>query len=204
MEILESTMPGLKLADTDYEVLPLIENRWSPRVFFDQKVEKEDLRKLFEAARWAPSSNNAQPWHFLYAYKGEVGYPDMFSCLTEFNQSWVGNASVLVFTVIKEKFDDGKANYHALHDLGLAVGIMCMQAESMGIAIHQMAGVKWEEAQKVFEIPEGYHVATAIAIGYYGGDVDKLPDDLKKKEQAKRNRKPQSEFVFEGKWGPLH
>lgn len=189
-----------KKANAAFEINPLIESRWSPRVFSEEKVSKEELHQLFEAARWAPSSNNEQPWRFLYAYKGEVGYPDMFSCLSEFNQKWVGNASLLVFTAIKEKFDNGKDNFHALHDLGLAVGIMTMQAQSMGIAIHQMAGVSWEKAQKVFEIPAGYHVATAIAIGYYGGDLEKLPEDLREKEVAERKRKPQQTFVFEGKW----
>ena len=200
MGVQATSLRKLKAADTEYEIHPLIAARYSPRMFADEKVDETELHQLFEAARWAPSSNNAQPWRFLYAYKGEVGYADMFGCLSEFNQGWVGNASLLVFGIIKEKFDNGKDNYHALHDLGLAVANMTLQAQSMGIAVHQMAGVSWEKAQQVFNIPEGFHVATAIAIGYYGGNMEDLSSDLQKKERAERNRKPQRDFVFKGRW----
>lgn len=190
-----------KQADAEYPIHSLIESRWSPRVFSDKKISRKTLHMLFEAARWAASSNNAQPWRFIYAYKGETGYDKLYSCLMEFNQSWAGNAPLLVYTAIKEKFDSGKENYHALHDLGLAVGNLCLQAQSMDIAVHQMAGFDWKKAQELLNVPEGYHLATVLAVGYYGGDVEDLPSKLQDKEEAERKRMPQEDFVFEGKWG---
>ncbi len=170
-------------------------------MFSAKAIGREDLKILLEAARWAPSSSNAQPWRFIYAFKGSRGYDRIFSCLSDFNQKWVKNAPILLLTAIQEKFDSGKDNYHALHDLGLAVGIMTVQAESMGIALHQMAGVDWKKAHDVFDVPEGFHVATAIAIGYYGGDPSELPDDIEKMETKGRERKPLAAIAAEGKWG---
>jgi nitroreductase len=191
----------IKTADTDRPILDLIAERWSPRMFSEKPIGREDLKILLEAARWSPSSNNAQPWRFIYAFKGSRGYDRIFSCLSDFNKKWVKNAPVLMLTAIQEKFDNGKDNYHALHDLGLAVGNMSLQAESMGIALHQMAGVDWKKAHSVFDVPEGFHVATAIAFGYYGGDPSELPGDIEKMETKGRERKPLPAIAAEGKWG---
>ncbi len=169
-------------------------------MFADRTIEPSDVDRLFEAARWAASSSNAQPWRFIYAYRESEAYEKIFSCLSDSNQKWVRNAPFLMLTAIKEKFDSGKENYHALHDLGLAMGNFTLQAQSMQIAVHQMAGVDWRKAHEVFGVPEGFHVATAVAVGYYGGDEDQLPDDLKKRETAARQRKKQAQFTAMGAW----
>ena len=190
-----------KHANNDYPIHQLIKERWSPRVFDEKPVEPEKLHSIFEAARWAASSMNEQPWRFIYAHKGTPEYDKIVDCLMEFNQGWAPNAQVLILSAYKENFDSGKENFHASHDLGLAVGNLSLQAQSLGLAVHQMAGLYWQKAQEVFNVPEGFHIATCIAIGYYGGDITKLNDDLQKSETAGRSRKSQSEIAFEGKWG---
>lgn len=189
-----------KKANTEYEINPLIAARWSPRVFADKAVEPEALKKLFEAARWAASSNNGQPWRFMYAHKGSEIYDVIFDHLSDFNKKWCVNAPVLMLTAYKKTFDSGKENFHAPHDLGLAMGNLSIQAEAMGIAVHSMAGVNWQKAHKTFQVPEDFHITTAAAIGYYGGEVSDLPEDMQKSEKAERKRMKQTEFVAENKW----
>ncbi len=189
-----------KSANTDHVIHELIANRWSPRAFAPEPVRDDDLLSMFEAARWAPSSNNLQPWRFMYFRKGSDAYQQAFECLADFNQRWVGNAPVLIFTAYKEKTPKGKENFHALHDLGLAVANFSLQAQAMGIAVHQMAGINWKQAQEEFDVPDGYHISTAIAVGYYGGDPETLDDELKEMELAGRKRKPITSFVREGEW----
>lgn len=189
-----------KIADNDYEIYALLKQRYSPRVFADTEVSDEDLNQLFEAVRWSASSSNLQPWRFIYAQKGSDSFDRMVGCLTDSNKSWASEAPVLLFAAYKEKMDNGKENFHALHDLGLSLGNMTVQAQYMSIALHHMAGLDWKKAQNEFDIPEGYHIATAIALGYYGGVLDGLSEKLQKKETAKRERIPQSEFAFKDGW----
>ena len=190
----------VKQANNDHSIHPLIKERWSPRVFQEQPVEDDKISSLFEAARWAASSMNEQPWRFIYAKKGSQAYDKIVDCLYEFNQDWVIHAPLLVLTAYKENFDSGKQNFHALHDLALGVANLSFQAQAMGLGIHQMAGVHWAKAQEVFKVPDGYHISTCLAIGYYGGDVSKLNEDLQKSEKATRSRKKLAEFAFEGEW----
>lgn len=190
-----------KIADVEHEIFALLKQRYSPRIFKDKKISKNQLQQLFEAVRWSASSNNLQPWRFLYAEKNTDTYNDILDCLSDFNKQWASNAPLLMLTAYKERTDQGKENFHALHDLGLSLGGMTVQAQYMGIGVHHMAGVDWKKAHKKFDIPEGFHVTTAVAIGHYGGDLDDLPTDLRDKEVATRKRIPQSEFAFEGSWG---
>ncbi|PQJ32852.1 nitroreductase [Nonlabens arenilitoris] len=188
----------LKKTPNDHSIMDTIKDRWSPRVFADIPVSQTDLQSLFEAGRWAASSNNFQPWNIVWGVKGSKSYERIMNHLVEFNQSWAVNAPVLMLGVINTKTPDGKDNYHALHDLGQFTANMALQAHSMGIAIHQMAGVDFEAAKKEFEFPEEYHVATAIAVGYYGGDKNNLNEDLQGAETSPRVRKKQDEFIFNG------
>lgn len=187
-----------KNTSTAYKILPNLENRWSPRVFGPEPITKEQLHILFEAGRWAPSSNNLQPWLIIYGIKGTEMYDRIFSCLDEFNQSWAINAKALILGGYKKTNSDGKENFHALHDLGLFMGNFSAQAQHLGIALHQMAGVNYEKAMGEFKVPSDYHIATGTAIGYYGGDLDKLPGDLQKEETKTRQRKSQANFTFNG------
>ncbi|BAO56327.1 nitroreductase family protein [Nonlabens marinus] len=187
-----------KNTPTDHKIHDLIKNRWSPRKFADTPVSDTDLQSLFEAGRWAASSSNLQPWNIVWGKKGSTAYDRIMKVLVEFNQGWAKNAPVLMLGVFDKKTPDGKDNFHALHDLGQFAANMSIQAQSMGIALHQMAGVKHEEALKEFKFPDTYHVATAIAAGYYGGEMSDLPEDLKGEEKKERQRKKQDEFIFNG------
>jgi len=188
-----------KETPTAYPIHPLLSGRWSPRAFDEKPLTEEEIKTILEAGRWAPSSNNLQPWQIIYGVKGTETYDRIMSCLVEFNQSWVKNAPVLLLGCYKKTNSNGQENFHALHDLGLFMGMVSIQAHSMGIGVHQMAGIDFEKAKKEFGFPEDYHVATAVALGYYGGDAkSQLSEELHVQEQKERERKPQSEFVFNG------
>lgn len=188
------------IASPAYEIYPLLKQRYSPRTFRDEKLEEGELKQLFEAARWAASSYNIQPWRFIYAEKGSEAYDKMMDCLIDFNKEWANLAPILMLSIYEEKKEDGKENFHAKHDLGLCLGNMTIQAQYLGIALHHMAGLDREKAMEVFEVPQGYRVATAIAVGYYGGTLDRLPEELQEREIADRQRMPQDNFAFENHW----
>ncbi len=190
----------IKVAKTEFDIHQNLAQRWSPRVFMDQQLSDKEIHQLFEAARWAASSNNGQPWRFVYAQKDDDGYDTLFDCLGDFNKKWVVNAPFLMLTAYKKKFDNGKENFHALHDLGLAMGNFSMQAQELGLGVHQMAGLDWKKAHEVLDVPDGYHVTTAVAVGHYGGDISKLPEDLQEKERAERSRKSLDAIVAQGNW----
>ena len=192
------------IADTDSEIFALLKQRYSPRVFKEKHIEETKIKQLFEAVRWSASSNNLQPWRFVYAQKGTEGYDFIFRCLSDFNRKWASNAPLLVLAIYKKETDQGQSNFHALHDLGLGLGAMTVQAQYMGIGLHHMAGVDWEKAHKLFGIPDGFHVSTAIAVGYYGGSLNDLPEDLKAEETNKRKRMPFKKFAFKETWDILN
>ncbi len=189
-----------KETPTEFTIHPLIKERWSPRSFSEKPISEKEVKTLLEAGRWAPSSNNLQPWTIIWGIKGTETYDRIFNCLHKFNQGWAGNAQVLWACAIRKDIPNkDKENFHALHDLGLFMSNVCTQAESMDIAVHQMAGIDFKKAQNEFNFPDNYHVATAAAFGYYGGNPDVLDDDLKEEELKKeRSRKKQSEFAFNG------
>lgn len=188
------------IADTEYEIFALLKQRYSPRTFKEEKIKENELKQLFEALRWSASSSNIQPWRFIYAEKGSEAFGNIADCLSEGNQRWAPKAPILMLSVYKKDKNNGQENFHALHDLGLCLGNMTVQAQYLGIGIHHMAGMDWKKAQNVFEIPDGYHVATAIALGYYGGELDNLPKDLRERETAERERMPQEDFAFSNSW----
>ncbi|QWX83876.1 nitroreductase family protein [Cellulophaga sp. HaHaR_3_176] len=188
------------IADGEYEIFALLKQRYSPRTFKKEKIKEQHIKQLFEAVRWSASSNNIQPWRFLYAEKNTESYNEILSCLSDFNKEWAINAPLLMLTAYKEETEDGDKNFHAPHDLGLSIGGMTMQAQYMGIALHHMAGIDWEEAQDVFNIPEGYHINSAIAVGYYGGELDQLSTELQKQELNERKRIRQTDFAYKGEW----
>jgi len=191
-----------KPANTDVVLHELIRNRWSPRAFEDKPVPAEVLRGLFEAARWAPSSNNEQPWAYLVATKDDPdSYGKMLGVLVEFNAGWAKNAPVLALSIAHLKTQrDGKLNRVALHDVGSATAQLTFEANAHGLLVHQMAGFDADKARQTFAIPPDWEPVAAIAIGY-PGNPDSLPDKLRERELAPRVRKPLSEFVMSGSWG---
>lgn len=191
-----------KLAETRYPIHDLLRGRWSPRAFADKLPEREHLLSLLEAARWAPSSYNEQPWSFIVATKQS---PDAFArlldCLVEGNRVWARHAPVLMLSVAHLHFTgDGKPNRHALHDVGLAVGNLVLQATALGLVVHQMAGFDAHKARGAFRIPSGFEPVAAIAVGY-PGDPGSLPEHLREREQSQRHRKDLAEFVYATAWG---
>ena len=190
-----------KPAQTDHPIQEILKRRWSPRAFADRMVESEKLRSLFEAARWAPSSFNEQPWFFIVATKEKLEeHARMLSCLVEKNQQWARLAPVLMVSVAKLKFaKTGKPNRHAFHDVGLAMGNMLVEATALGLCVHQMAGLFPEKVREIYGVPEGFEPVAAIALGY-AAEVDILPDTFREQELGPRARKPISSFVFQGNW----
>ena len=191
-----------KPAPTAYPVHELIARRWSPRVFQDRPVERDRLLSLFEAARWAPSSFNGQPWHFIVATKEDKAEHDrLLSCLVEFNQNWCRGAPVLLLAIAARKFEhDGKPNRHGTHDVGLALENLAIQATALDLSVHYMAGFDIAKARQTYGIGEDHEPITAGAIGY-GGDPATLPPDARDRELAPRKRKPIQDFVYTGKFG---
>ena len=192
-----------KPATVDHSVDDLIRNRWSPRAFSDKPVPSEILRSLFEAARWAPSSNNEQPWAFLVATNdGDRDFhAKMLSTLVEFNQAWAKHAPVLAIAVSEMDFArTGKPNRNAFYDTGAAVANLSVEATARGLFVHQMAGFDPHKAIALFHIPKGWEPIAAFVIGY-PGDPQSLSESLREREVAARTRKPLSEFVMADAWG---
>ncbi|HEY3968255.1 MAG TPA: nitroreductase family protein [Planctomycetaceae bacterium] len=189
-------------AQTDHPVHELIAARWSPYAFSDRPVAVETLRSLFEAARWAASSYNEQPWSYLVASKEDAaGYEKVLSCLVEGNQAWAKFAPVLAIGCTSLKFSrNGNPNAAALHDLGQASAYLALEATALGLEVHQMIGILPDRAREVFQVPEGVQPLTGLAIGYLG-DPKSLPEQLGSRDAAPRKRKPLAEFVFSGRWG---
>jgi nitroreductase len=193
-----------KPADTKYPINELIKQRWSTVIFDHKIVEKEKIGTLLEAARWAASCFNEQPWNFIITTKeNPIEYQKLLSCLVEANQVWAKNAPVLMISVAKNTFaHNGKSNFHALHDVGLAVGNLSIQAQELGLLLHQMGGFDAQKARELYHIPEDYTPVAAIALGYLGDTSDFSPD-LQTRESSPRSRKPLESFVFSSDWGQV-
>lgn len=195
MKTTTEKIEAIKKAESDAPLIPEVSERWSPRSFSEEPVSAAELRSLLEAARWAPSCYNEQPWHFLVACReDEASFTRMLDCLVEANREWARAAPVLMLTVAKTHFErNGKENRHARHDVGLAMGHLTVQATAMDIFVHQMAGIRPERAREIYRIPGGYEVVAGVALGRLGHiDVDDL---------EKRSRKSLSDFVFKDEWG---
>jgi nitroreductase len=192
-----------KPAQTRFPLHQLIRDRWSP-VAFDagRNVEPEKLGSLLEAARWAPSSYNGQPWAYLVATRDQPDeFQKMLGCLVEGNIAWAQHAPVLMIAVARLAFEhNGQPNRHAFHDVGLANENLVLQATALGLIAHQMAGFDPEKARSLYGIPDGWEAATALAVGY-PGHIDELPEKLQNRDESPRSRKPLSEMAFSGNWG---
>jgi nitroreductase len=193
---------NIKKAATDYPIQKALAERWSPYGFEDRPVAEADLRSLFEAARWAASSYNEQPWNYLVATREKPPeFGRLLSCLVEANQAWAKAAPVLVLGIVSLQFaKNNQDNRAAVHDLGLAAGNLSVEATARGLSVHQMIGILPDKAREIYQIPEHFEAWTAMAIGYKA-DPAKLPDALKEHDLTPRQRKPLSKFVFTGHWG---
>lgn len=197
-----TTESKIKAAATDHPILSILSERWSPYGFGPRPVAEADLRSLFEAARWAASSYNEQPWHYLVATKGNPQeFERLLSCLVEANQAWAKAAPVLALGVVNLQFaHNHKDNRAAVHDLGLASGNLLAEATARGLLVHQMIGILPDKARQIYQIPEHCEAWTALAIGYQG-DPATLTEAIRERDLAPRQRKPLHKFVFSGQWG---
>jgi len=194
-----ATVP--KPLETEHPVLDVVRRRWSPVVYSPQTVETQKLLSVLEAARWAPSGNNEQPWSFLVARKEEPEeFARMLSCLVPANVVWAQHVPVLILSVAKLQYGRSrKPNRHAWHDTGIATGFLMLQATELGLYAHGMAGFDPEKARQLYGIPESHEAVAAIGLGY-PGDESGAPEELRKRN-VRRPRRPLDEFVFAGRWG---
>ena len=201
MTLSAAEVNNLKKAATADGVLPAIQGRWSPRAFSDRDVSAHDLERVFEAARWAASSYNEQPWRFLVGTRNSLTYKKIFGSLIAFNQGWAGSAPVLILGATKTKFSHNDTpNRAALYDLGAASSYLTLQAAALGLATHQMAGFDEAAARHAFEIPEDCALGAVIALGYQDDPATLGNDQLIAREIEPRERKPLKDFVF-SEWG---
>jgi len=193
---------NIKNATSDHPILKLLAERWSPYGFEDRPVPEADLRSLFEAARWAASSYNEQPWNYLVATREDSPeFARLLSCLVEANQAWAKAAPVLALGVVSLQFAKNQQdNRAAVHDLGLAAGNLSVEATARGLSVHQMIGILPDKAREIYQIPEHFEAWTAMAIGYKAAPTI-LADALKERDLAPRQRRPLGKFVFTGRWG---
>jgi len=193
---------AVKTARPDHPILDLIAQRFSPRAFAEWRVEQHKLLSVLEAARWAPSSNNQQPWRFVVTERGSAPFEALAACLRPGNLTWAPRAPLLILMVAHTRFEakgdkPARENLYAWHDLGLASGNLLLQATALGLHAHLMAGFDREQARHTFAIPEGFEPVTVLALGYLG-DPEALPDDLRSAETTPRSRKPLSDLLLPG------
>lgn len=191
-----------RTAPTDHPIARPLAARRSPRSFEDRPVPEEALRSVLEAARWAASCNNAQPWHYLVTrrHTEPEAFRRLLDCLSAGNRVWVPLAPVLMLSVARLAFPDGRPNRHAWHDTGAASACLAVQAAALGLQAHQMAGFDPAKARAAFAIPEGYDPVAAIALGFPGAP-ERLPEPQRTRETQPRARRGIGEFAFIGAWG---
>ena len=187
----------------DHPIEPIFLERWSPRAFTGEEISEHTLRTMLEAARWAPSSYNSQPWRFIYARRDNAHWDKFLGLLNEFNQSWVKTGSAIVFIVSAERMHvQGKEgtvpSYSHSFDAGAAWGYMALQAAHMGWAAHAMVGVDFDRAYAELKVPTGYRIEAAVAIGKKG-PTDLLPEGLQARE-VPSDRKKLTEIANEGQF----
>ena len=183
---------------SEYEINPLILGRWSPYSMTGEEISDEELMSLFEAARWAPSSYNGQPWRFIYAKRDTKDWDKLFNLLVEGNQGWAKNAAALVVIISRKNFEhNNKPSITHTFDTGSAWENMALEASSRGLAIHGMEGFDYDKAKEDLEIPDDFEVCAMAAIGKKG-KIEDLPKEMQQREQP-RDRRPLKEIVMEGK-----
>jgi nitroreductase len=194
--------PHPKIANPDHPILPVMAERWSPYAYDPRPVEREKLLTCLEAARWAPSSYNEQPWTFILAERTDpAAFAKALDCLVEGNQAWAKNVGVLMLTVVARSFTkNGKPNAACEHDMGLAAGNMVLQATALGLQGHQMIGIVAVKVRTAYKVPDGYDPLTAIALGYPANVAVGTTDPLGQRDLASRGRKPLRETVV-ATWG---
>ena len=191
-----------KPAPADRPIHPLLAERWSPYAFGGESVAVSDLETLFEAARWAPSSYNEQPWRFIVARREEPkAFEKVLSCLVEFNRGWARHAPVLALGLVESgRAGGGPPGPVPAHDLGLAAASLVLEATHRGLAVHQMSGIVADRIREAYALPDEVLPLTALAIGY-AAPLETTPGEWRERQARPRERRRLSEFVFGARWG---
>jgi len=183
----------------DHDIQPFFVDRWSPRAMTGEEITREELARMFEAARWAMSSMNNQPWRFLYAFRNTPHWQTFYNLLTPGNQAWCKDAAALLVVLSKTTFDNGKPARTHSYDTGAAWYSFALQGVTSGLVVHGMQGFSYDRAKEDLGVPDGYEVEAMIAVGR-PGEPDGLPQALQEREQPSQ-RKKVGEFAFEGGFG---
>ncbi len=192
-----------KIAQPDHPILPVLAERYSPYAFDPKPIDREKLRSCLEAARWAASSYNEQPWRFILAVReDEQAFQAMLGCLVEPNRAWAHNAGALIITTTRRTFSkNDKPNRVCEHDVGLAAANLTLQAQALGLHVHQMAGIDMTACRVTYKIPEGFDPMTAIAIGHAADPASFDNEELAQRDKGPRTRMPLHEWVYTGRFG---
>jgi len=190
-------MKGSDVRQADHSIDTLFLDRWSPRAMSGEEISRDELFVLFEAARWAPSSGNNQPWRILYSRRGSAEWPIFFDLLEESNKEWAQNAAALLLFVSKTTFDfNGQPYPTHSYDTGAAWENLALQGFLKGYVVHGMQGFDYEKARRDLNVPDGFRVEAMAAVGL-PGDRETLPERLRKREEPNK-RRPLEETVCEG------
>lgn len=197
---IETALVGTQtMRKSQYPVNQLFLNRWSPRAMSEESITDQELMSLFEAARWAPSSYNEQPWRFIYAKRGTPAWNTLFNLMVPFNQSWAKNGAALVVVISRKRFThNNESNMTHSFDTGAAWENLALQAADLGLVTHGMAGFDYEKARKDLQVPEDYSIEAMFVIGK-PGTKESLPEELQANEKPS-DRRPVNDFVFEGSY----
>jgi nitroreductase len=198
MKDLTMLIKASKIRKADYPIDNIFLDRWSPRAMSGEEIPETELMSLFEAARWAPSSNNNQPWRLLYARRNTEQWPLFFNLLTDSNKIWAKNSSILLLIVSKNTFDNGQPSRTHSYDTGAAWENLALQGNLRGYVVHGMQGFDYELVRSSLNIPDGFTVEAMAAIGIPGNKED-LPDNLQERESPNDRRKL-TEMICEGPW----
>lgn len=199
LKFMTQEFESIKKRSPRYNINPIFVNRWSPRSMTGEEISHDDLMGLFEAARWAPSSYNNQPWRFIYAKRNTENWDKIYSLMVEGNKNWAKNASVLVVVVSRKDFEYNEKPARTYQfDAGSAWENLALEATSRGLATHAMQGFDYDKAKVDLEVPENFDVMAMIAIGKRG-QKESLPSNLQKNEYP-TDRKPLEEIVMEGRF----
>jgi len=201
-----STPPAPPKLDRQAEIHEVLEARWSTRAFSVRPVEPAAIVSLFEAARWAPSSANEQPWQYVAATKEDLPvYNLLLESMSENNRRWASAAPLIILALARTTYSrTGKPNRHSWYDLGQSVASLVFEATTRGLMVHQIGGFDPERILRGYQVPDGVEPVVLLAVGY-PGDPESLPEELRQRERLPRSRKPLGSLVFTESWGaPSH
>ena len=185
---------------SELRIQQMLKDRYSPRAFSDRDVTDVELELVLEAARWASSSHNEQPWRFLVTRKDQDGHAALLDSLWSMNRSWADKAPILILNMVQRNLAyNDEENYFARHDLGGALAQLTAQATSMGMGLHQLAGFHSDQARQAFQIPEALDVVSVLALGF-PGNADMLEEPYRGRELKRTHRRPLKDLVYLGRY----